>query len=153
MLAVPSIEPSERRLSEIDRFCLQTRQEAKVEAARHTRVIASTLGVFCLALLVCLGVAVWRGNALAQERDVLVQELQTARAERIQASLAARDVEMNAAQHALDTRVRRDIVDERMLEQERRSAELERLAENIARQKLIEADCVTPRSIRVAAGL
>jgi cell division protein FtsB len=153
MLPAPITEPSERRLSEIDRFCLQTRLDAKAEAARHVRVVASTLGVFCLALAVCLGVAVWRGNALAQERDQLVEQLRTERAERIQASLAARDVEMNAAHYALDTRVRRDIVEERMQEQERRGAELEQRAQEIARQKLAEANCVTPRSIRVAADL
>ena len=40
-----------------------------------------------------------------------------------------------------------------LLEQERRSAELERLAASVERQKLVEADCVTPRSIIRAAGL
>ena len=60
---------------------------------------------------------------------------------------------MTAANQELSTRVRGDIADERMLEQERRSAELERLAAQVERQKLVEANCVTPRSILAAAGL
>ncbi|MNC89910.1 hypothetical protein D3C83_59240 [compost metagenome] len=82
-----------------------------------------------------------------------MRELQTERAARIKATLDVKDVEMSAASLALDTRVRGDIVSERMVEQERRSAELERRAQEIARQKLIEADCVTPRSIIRASGL
>jgi hypothetical protein len=147
------LEPSDRRLSEIDRFCLQTQLAGKHEAARRVRFVASTLGVVCLLLLAALALALWRGNAMAQERDALVAELRTERAARIAATLAAKDVEMSAASYALDTRVRGDIVTERMLEQERRSAELERLAAEVERQKLIAANCVTPRSIRVASGL
>ena len=106
-----------------------------------------------MALLVCLGAALWWVNAVAHERDALVEDLRAERAARIKATLAATDAEMSAATRALDTRVRSDIVSERMLEQERRSAELERLAANVERQKLVEADCVTPRSIIRAAGL
>jgi hypothetical protein len=153
MLALSSTQPSERRLSEIDRFCIQTEQKGKIEAARHVRFVASTLGVVCLVLLVALALAVWKTNAVAQERDALVEQLRGERAARIEATLAARDAEMSAASYALDTRVRGDIVDERMLEQERRSAELARLAKEVERQKLVEADCVTPRSLIVAAGL
>lgn len=152
MLASPSLQPSERTLSEIDRFCLQTEQTGRIEAARRVRAIASTLGFVCLALLLSLGFAVWRANAAEQERDTLIQQLHVERAARIKATLAAKDVEMSVASQALDTRVRSDIVDERMLAQERRSAELEQLAQQVERQKLIEADCVTPRSL-VAAGL
>jgi len=147
------MQPSERRLSDIDRFCIQTQETGKTEAARRVRYIASTLGVVCLALLVCLGLVAWRADAIAQERDALAQDLRTERTARIKATLGAKDVEMTAANYALDTRVRSDIVSERMLEQERRSAELELLAEQVERQKLIEADCVTPQSIMVASGL
>ena len=40
-----------------------------------------------------------------------------------------------------------------MVEQQRRSAELAELADTVERQKAVEADCVTPRSILAAAGL
>lgn len=153
MSTSPPAPPSERRLSSIDRFCLQTYQAAQAEAARHVRGIASTLGLLCLALIVCLGVVAWRANALEQERDVLIEELRSERAARIEANRTANDVEMNAANLALDTRVRRDIIDERMLRQEQRSLELEQLAQKVERDKLVEADCVTPRSIMAAAGL
>ncbi|HEY6817067.1 MAG TPA: hypothetical protein VI168_16135 [Croceibacterium sp.] len=108
------------------------------------------LGLVCLALLLGLGLAVSRASAAEQQRDALAQELRLERAARIKATLAAGDVEMSAASQALDTRVRNDIVSERMVEQQRRSVELEQLAEKIAQQKMIEADCVTPRSIRTA---
>ena len=60
---------------------------------------------------------------------------------------------MAAANFALETHVRRDIVDERMLEQERRSLELERLAQKVERDRLARADCTTPRSILAASNL
>jgi hypothetical protein len=152
MLALPSEQPSERRLSDIDRFCIQTQEAGKVEAARRVRFIASTLGIVCMALLVGLGLALWQGNAIAQERDALRQDLRVEREARIKATLAATDAEMGAASAALDTRVRGDIVDQRMLEQERRSVELARLANEVERQRLIKANCITPRSI-ITSGL
>ena len=145
-------QPPERRLSSADIFCTQTYETPDVEAQR-IRGIASTLAVACLVLFMCLGVSVWRTHGIEQQRDVLAQELRTERTARIQASLAVKDVEMDAANYALDTRVRRDIVDERMSEQQQRAAELERLAQQVERDKLVEADCVTPRSILAAAGL
>jgi hypothetical protein len=151
MLATPSMQPPERRLSDIDRFCIQTQEAGEKAAARRVRFVASTLGVVCLGLLAALGAAVWQTNAVAQERDALAQELRLEREARMQATLAATDAEMSAANRALDTRVRSDMVDERMLEQQRRSAELAQLAQDVERQKLVKANCVTPRSL--AAGL
>lgn len=148
-----SMELSERRLSEIDQFCIQTEQVAKGLAERRVRFVTSALGAVCLALLVCLGLVAWQATAVAKERDALARELRTERAERIRATLAANDAEMNAATAALDTHVRSDIVTERMLEQERRSAELDQRAQEVERQKLVKADCVTPRAIRLGAGL
>ena len=78
--------------------------------------------------------------------------MRSERAARVEATLAAKGVEMDVASYALDTRVRRDLVEERMLEQEQRSAELERLAQRVEQEKLVRADCVTPRSV-IAAGL
>jgi len=153
MPATPSMQPSERRLSDIDRFCIQTQETGKLEAARRVRFMASTLGIACLALLVSLGLVLWQAKAVARERDALARELRTERSAHVRATLTAKDVEMNTANYALDTRVRRDIVDQRMLAQERRAAELEQLALQVERQKLNEADCVTPRSLLVASGL
>jgi hypothetical protein len=152
MLATPIDQFPERELSEIDRFCIESEQPAKIATAPRWRFVASTLGVVCLGLLLCLGFAIRQANAVERERDALVGQLQAERTARIKATLAAKDVEMSAATYALDTHVRRDIVDERMAAQERRSAELAEMAQQVERQKLVEADCVTPRSI-VRAGL
>src|SRR6188768_4505927 len=113
-----SMEFPERELGEIDRFCIQTEQVAKGLAQRHVRIVTSALSAVCLALLACLGLALWQASAVAKERDVLAQELRTERAARFKATVAASDAEMSAATHALDTRVRSDLVDQRMVEQE-----------------------------------
>jgi hypothetical protein len=110
------------------------------------------LGFLCVVLVLALGATVWHANAMAQERDMLIEELRSERAARVEATLAAKDVEMDVASYALDTRVRRDLVEERMLEQEQRSTELDQLAQRVEQEKLAKADCITPRSI-IAAGL
>jgi hypothetical protein len=126
--------------------------QTSAEAARYARGIVPTLGFLCVVLVVALGVTAWHANAMAHERDRLVEELRSERAARVEATLAAKGVEMDVASYALDTRVRRDLVEERMLEQEQRSAELDQLAQRVEEEKLVKADCVTPRSI-IAAGL
>lgn len=147
----PAPQPSVRRISAIDRFCMLTYQTS-AEAARYARGIVPTLGFLCLILVVSLGITAWHANAMEQERDMLVEELRSERAARIKATLAVKGVEMDVATYALDTQVRRDLVEERMLQQERRSAELAELAQKVEQEKLVKADCVTPRSI-IAAGL
>jgi hypothetical protein len=138
-------------MNSIDRFAALTVQ-ASEEAVRHARGMLSTLGFVCLVLFLSLVVVGWRATAMDHERDRLVEALRIERNARVEATLAARGVEMNVATYALDTRVRRDLVDERMMQQERRSAELDQLAQQVERDKLVEADCVTPASI-LAAGL
>jgi hypothetical protein len=152
MSLLPIAPDAERARNSIDRFAALTVQ-ASEEAVRRARGMLSTLGFLCLVLFLSLVVVVWRANAMEQERDRLVVELRNERAARVEATLAAKGVEMNVATYALDTQARRDIVDGRMLEQEQRSSELARLAAKVERDKLIEADCVTPRSILTAAGL
>lgn len=152
MSPMPQAQASERPISSIDRFAALTVQ-ASEEAARHARGMVSTLGLLCLILFLSLVAVVWRANAMDHERDRLVEELRSERAARVEATLAAQGVEMNVATYALDTQVRRDIVDERMQQQERRSTELAQLAAQVERDKLVEADCVTPPSILAAVGL
>ncbi len=145
-------EEHERRRSVIDEFCTLTHETAELKT-RHFRGIVVTLSFVCLLLVVTLGIFAWRASAMEQEQQTLIDALRAERAARISATLAAKDVEMNVATEVLDTKVRKDIVDERMVEQQQRSAELEALAEKIAQQKLIEADCVTPKSVLAAKGL
>lgn len=153
MLTTPSAPHDERRLSAVDVFCMQTYQPPAEDPVRRIRRIALILGFACLALIVSLGFAISRGNAMERERDGLARELTSERAAHTRASLAAKDVEREAANSVLEANVRRDIVDERMLEQERRSIELGELAEKVEREKLVKADCVTPRSILAASNL
>ena len=147
----PDTEYSERTLNSIDRFAALTVQ-ASEEAVRRARGMISTVGILCLILFASLVAVAWRANAMEHENERLVAELRTERAARIEATLAARGVELKVANFALDTEVRRDLVDERMVVQDRRSAELAQLAQKVERDKLVEADCVTPSSI-IAAGL
>lgn len=147
----PAPQPSVRRISAIDRFCMLTYQTS-AEAARYARGMVPTLGFLCAVLVAALGVTAWHANAMAQERDRLVEELRSERAARVEATLAAKGVEMNVATYALDTQVRRDLVEERMVEQEQRSTELAELAQRVEQEKLVKADCVTPHSV-IAAGL
>jgi len=151
MATLPPALPAERPINSIDRFAALTVQ-ASAEAARHARGMVSTLGLLCIVLFLSLVGAAWRVNAMEQERDTLLAELRTERAARIDAALTASGAEMKAATADLDTRVRRDIVDGQMLAQERRSTELNRLAAQVERDKLVEANCVTPRAI-LASGL
>ena len=153
MLTTPPAQAFERKLSSVDRFCMQTYQPAGGDPMRRVRALALALSAVCLVLLASLGFAVWQVSAMERERDGLAQELRAERAAQAKSILAARDLEMNAANSDLRTRVRRDIVDERMQQQERRAAELQQLADEVERGKLARADCVTPRSILSASNL
>lgn len=126
--------------------------QTSAEAARYAGGIVPTLGFLCVILVLSLGITAWHANAMEQERDSLVEELRSERAARVEATLAAKGFEMNVATYALDTRVRRDLVEEQMLEQEQRSTELDQLAQQVEQEKLAKADCVTPQSI-ITAGL
>lgn len=153
MLTTTSMPPAERRLSSVDLFCMQTYQPAAKDPLKRLRQIAFALGFVCLVLLASLAFAVSRGNAMERERDALVGQLADVRSAQVKTGMAARDVEMAAANYALETTVRRDIVDERMLQQERRSAELAELAQKVERDKVARADCATPRSVLAASNL
>ena len=61
--------------------------------------------------------------------------------------------EFRAANRELDTTVKGDILDERLVEQAARAEQLEKEAEALRQQLLRETNCVTPRSIRNAEGL
>lgn len=153
MLTSPPVQPSERKLSAVDIFCMQTYQPSDRDAARRVRAIVFTLSFVCVVLVALLGFAVSRANAIELERDLLVDELGSQRTAQIKTVLAAKDVERDVANYALETSVRNDLVNEQAVQQEQRSAELAQLAEKVERDKLARADCVTPRSILAASNL
>jgi len=148
---MPDAQAQERMVNSIDRFAAIT-AKASEEAAKRARGMLSTLGFLCAILFLSLIAVAWQANAMEQQRNALAAELRNERAARVEAILGAKDVEMDAANFDLDNRVRRDIVDREMLAQEQRSAQLAQLAAQVERDKLVEANCVTPRSI-MAGGL
>ena len=149
-------QPAARRLSAVDLFCMQTYQSTRgpsAEAGPGSRWIAYALSAICLVLVVGLGIAVWWASSIERDRQELFQQLANERAGRIKAESSVRAAEFRLANYALETRVRRDVVDERMSAQERRAAELDEEVAKVRLAKLAEADCITPRSVIAAAGL
>jgi hypothetical protein len=106
-----------------------------------------------LLLVVGLGAGQWQTHAVEQERDLLQRKLQREMHAHLQTRLLARDAEVQLATYILDNNVRREFVDERLDAQAQKADELKREAEAVRLQKLAEADCITPRSIILAAGL
>lgn len=123
-----------------------------VESARPRFKLTLWHGVSA-ALFLALMLVSWRAYALDAERDLLSERLRTSQEARFAAERSARSMEMRFANYVLENRVRGEIVDERMVKQEQRSAELEREAEAVRLQKLMESDCITPRSVIGARGL
>lgn len=148
---------SDRKPNAADQFYYQSYDSYREHVARATRrrarALIYTLVVICCVLLLGLGWFAWSLSAARLERDSLLQDLAQERRARAQAELALADSQMRTATDALDTRVRSDIVDQRMVEQQNRAAQLDKEAEAVRLAKLAEANCITPRSVRTAAGL
>lgn len=108
-----------------------------------------------LILLLLAGVATlaWQLDAKAAEIDALEGKL--AREVRAHAvtRLSLNTAEFRAANRELDTTVKGDILDQRLVAQAARAEQLEKEAEALRQQLLRETNCVTPRSIRNAEGL
>ena len=115
----------------------------------HDRLWQAACAVLAGALLLT-GTQLY---AMDRERQQLVDELGAERTARVKERLATIDVEQKFANYILETRVRRDFVTDRMVAQDRQSDELKQEAQAVERQKLAEANCITPRSIITAAGL
>lgn len=149
-------QPPERKLSVVDELMTQTYEDFKKATAKPKRPLATkiayALGVLCIMLFGGVGLLASQVSAVEQERDTLVQRLHAEQAARTRAEQAIKDAEFRLANANLETRVRRDIVDERMAVQQTRAVQLDQEAEAVRRAKLAEANCVTPQSV-AAAGL
>lgn len=106
-----------------------------------------------VALAAALVVVLWRADAIAQERDALDRQLLAERQARAATELSLNALKYRIASGELNDDVQEKILDEKIAEAQQRAAELEREAEELRREKVREADCVTPRSIREATGL
>jgi hypothetical protein len=150
-------QPTGRKMSVVDEILTQTYEDFKQATARPKRPLATkiayALGAVCIVLLGGVGLLASQVSAVEQERDTLAVRLHAEQAARTKAEQAIKDAEFRLANANLETRVRRDIVDERMAVQQTRAVQLDQEAEAVRLAKLAEADCVTPRSVITAAGL
>lgn len=109
------------------------------------------------ALIVLLAagliVVLWRADAIAQERDALDRQLLAERQARAATELSLNALKYRIASGELNDNVQETILDEKIAEAQERAGELEREAEELRREKVREADCVTPLSVREARGL
>jgi ABC-type phosphate transport system auxiliary subunit len=106
-----------------------------------------------VVLAAALVVILWRADAVAQERDALDRQLLVERQARAATELSLNALKYRIASGELNDDVQETIIDEKIAEAQQRAAELERETEALRREKVREADCVTPRSIREASGL
>jgi hypothetical protein len=122
----------------------------RVSSLRRFIGIREALIVVLAAALV---VVLWRADAIAQERNALDRQLLAERQARAATELSLNALKYRIASGELNDNVQETILDEKIAEAQDRAGELEREAEELRREKVREADCVTPRSVREARGL
>ena len=106
-----------------------------------------------LALIVAAGVLAWRTGAIAKERDDLGVQLLAERQARAATELSLNALKYQVASSKLNSSVHENIIDSKIADAQKRADELERQAESLRQEKVKEANCVTPKSIRNASGL
>ena len=106
-----------------------------------------------LALIVACGVLAWRTSAIAQERDDFGRQAIAERQARAATELSLNALKYQLASGQLNSDVHENIIDAKIADAQKRAAELERQAEKLRQEKVREANCVTPKSIRNSTGL
>lgn len=106
-----------------------------------------------VVLTAALIVVLWRADAMGKERDDLDRQLLAERQARAATELSLNALRYRIASGELNDEVQETILDEKIAEAQQHAAELEREAERLRQEKVREANCVTPRSIREASGL
>jgi hypothetical protein len=106
-----------------------------------------------LALIVACGVLAWRTSALAAERDDFGRQAIAERQARAATELSLNALKYQVASGELNSDVHENIIDTKIADAQKRAAELEHQAESLRQEKVREANCVTPKSIRNAEGL
>lgn len=109
--------------------------------------------VMILALIAAVGVLAWRSSAIAKERDDLGVQVIAERQARAATELSLNALKYQVASGKLNSEVHENIIDTKIADAQKRAAELEQQAENLRQEKVKEANCVTPKSIRNASGL
>ena len=106
-----------------------------------------------LALIAACGVLAWRTTALAAERDNMGRQAIAERQARAATELSLNALKYQVASGRLNSDVHENIIDTKIADAQKRAAELEQQAENLRQEKVREANCVTPKSIRQGTGL
>ena len=106
-----------------------------------------------LALIVACGVLAWRTTALAAERDDMRLQAIAERQARAATELSLNALKYQVASGQLNSDVHENIIDSKIADAQKRAAELEQQAESLRQEKVREANCVTPKSIRQGEGL
>jgi ABC-type phosphate transport system auxiliary subunit len=101
-----------------------------------------------LVLIVGIGILAWRTSAIAAERDNLGAQVIAERQARAATELSLNALKYQVASGKLNSEVHQNIIDSKIAEAQKRAAELERQTESLRSEKVREANCVTPKSIR-----
>lgn len=122
------------------------------ETAARRRIFGIREAII-LVLAAGLIAALLRVQAVANERDDLSTQLIAERQARAATELSLNALKYQQASGKLDSEVRNSIVDQRIVEAQKEAADLERRTEELRQEKVREANCVTPKSIREGSGL
>lgn len=106
-----------------------------------------------LVLILAVGVLAWRTSAIAKERDDVNEQVLAERQARAATELSLNALKYQVASGKLNSEVHENIIDQKIGEAQKRAKELEDQAEALRQEKVREANCVTPKSIREANGL
>ena len=122
------------------------------ETATRKRVFGIREAVI-LVLAAGLIAALLQVQAMANERDDLSTQLIAERQARAATELSLNALKYQQASGKLNSDVRNTIVDQRIVEAQKEAADLQRQTEELRKEKVREANCVTPKAIREGSGL
>ena len=122
---------------------------AEPVASRSLRIREAMI----LLLIAAVGVLAWRTGAIARERDDLNGRVLVERQARAATELSLNALKYQVASGQLNSDVHENIIDSKIADAQKRAAELEQQAESLRQEKVREANCVTPKSIRQGEGL
>ena len=122
---------------------------AEPAASRGLRIREALI----LVLLVAVAVLAVRTGAVARERDDINVRMLAERQARAATELSLNALKYQVASGQLNNDVHENIIDTKIADAQKRAAELEHQAESLRQEKVREANCVTPKSIRNSSGL
>jgi hypothetical protein len=128
----------------------------EVVVAKQTATRKRLFGIreaVILVLAAGLIAALLQVQAMANERDDLSTQLIAERQARAATELSLNALKYQQASGKLNSDVRNTIVDQRIVEAQKEAADLQRQTEELRKEKVREANCVTPKAIREGSGL